>query len=72
MTLVGGQVAFHEFRILDPLTVAKVRLQALGVSESEIADVEHATRARIEQAVEAALAAPYPDPGAERAREYAP
>ena len=56
----------------DPLTVAKVRLQALGVSESEIADVEHATRARIEQAVEAALAAPYPDPGAERAREYAP
>ena len=56
----------------DPLTVAKTRLYDLGVSEPELADVEQATRARIDHAVEAALAAPYPDPRAESPTEYAP
>jgi TPP-dependent pyruvate/acetoin dehydrogenase alpha subunit len=56
----------------DPLDVAKARLLALGVAEPDIAEVEHATRARIEHAVQAALAAPYPDPAAENATEFAP
>jgi TPP-dependent pyruvate/acetoin dehydrogenase alpha subunit len=56
----------------DPLTVAKSRLIDLGVSEHEIAEVEDATKARIEQAVQAALAAPYPDPATEHPTEFAP
>ena len=56
----------------DPLNVAKARLADLGVSEQEISDVEEATKARMEHAVEAALAAPYPDPGAENPTEFAP
>jgi len=55
----------------DPLTVAKARLQDLGVSEEEIAQTEAATRARIEQAVQSALAAPYPDPAGESPSEFA-
>jgi TPP-dependent pyruvate/acetoin dehydrogenase alpha subunit len=56
----------------DPLNVAKARLQQLGISGQELTDVEDATRARIDQAVQQALAAPYPDPAAEDATEFAP
>jgi acetoin:2,6-dichlorophenolindophenol oxidoreductase subunit alpha len=56
----------------DPLNVAKARLQALGISEREISDVEDAVTARMEQAVQSALAAPYPDPADEKATEFAP
>ena len=56
----------------DPLNVAKARLTALGVSEQELSDVEEAVKARIAQSVEAALAAPYPDPAAESPSEFAP
>jgi hypothetical protein len=42
------------------------------VAETDIVEVEEETRARIDRAVQAALAAPYPDPGAERATEFAP
>ena len=56
----------------DPLNVAKARLVELGVSERELSEVEETTRARMEQAVQAALAAPYPDPTAENATEFAP
>jgi acetoin:2,6-dichlorophenolindophenol oxidoreductase subunit alpha len=56
----------------DPLPIARARLVELGVTEPEIAEVEDATRARMDHAVEAALAAPYPDPTAERATEFAP
>jgi acetoin:2,6-dichlorophenolindophenol oxidoreductase subunit alpha len=55
----------------DPLNVARARLADLGVSEREIADTEEGTRARIERAVQNALAAPYPDPAAETASEFA-
>ncbi len=37
-----------------------------------MAEVERAVAERIEDAVEAALAGPYPDPEVELAREYAP
>jgi TPP-dependent pyruvate/acetoin dehydrogenase alpha subunit len=56
----------------DPLTIARARLGELGVAEAEISEVEDATRARMDRAVQEALAAPYPDPGAERATEFAP
>ena len=56
----------------DPLTIARARLVDLGVGESEIDEVEEATRARMDRAVQEALAAPYPDPAAEHATEFAP
>jgi TPP-dependent pyruvate/acetoin dehydrogenase alpha subunit len=56
----------------DPLNVAKDRLHQLGISDQEITDVEEATKARIDHAVQEALAAPYPDPDAENATEFAP
>jgi len=56
----------------DPLEVAKTRLTNLGISERERSDVEDAVKARIARSVESALAAPYPDPGAETASEFAP
>jgi acetoin:2,6-dichlorophenolindophenol oxidoreductase subunit alpha len=56
----------------DPLTIARTRLAELGVAEAEIAEVEEATRARIDRAAQEALAAPYPDPATERATEFAP
>ena len=56
----------------DPLTVARSRLLELGVAEPDIAEVEDGTRARMDRAVEAALAAPYPDPHADGGSEFAP
>ena len=56
----------------DPLTIARTRLLESGVAEGEIAEVEDATRARMDRAVEAALAAPYPDPATDGATEFAP
>jgi TPP-dependent pyruvate/acetoin dehydrogenase alpha subunit len=55
----------------DPLNVAKARLQTLGISEREISDVEDQVKARMEQAVQSALAAPYPDPADENPTEFA-
>src|ERR1700761_8347431 len=56
----------------DPLSVARGRLGDLGVSEEELTDVESSVKARMDRAVEHALAAPYPDPAAEHASEFAP
>jgi acetoin:2,6-dichlorophenolindophenol oxidoreductase subunit alpha len=55
----------------DPLNVAKARLADLGVSEQELSEAEEAVKARMDQAVQAALAAPYPDPAQERPTEFA-
>jgi TPP-dependent pyruvate/acetoin dehydrogenase alpha subunit len=54
----------------DPLDIARSKLLELGVSEEEVRSVEDETRARMERAIEAALAAPYPDPEAEPATEF--
>jgi TPP-dependent pyruvate/acetoin dehydrogenase alpha subunit len=54
----------------DPLTRARARLLADGVTEAEIAAIEEATTTLIDQAVEAALAAPYPDPRQDAATEF--
>jgi TPP-dependent pyruvate/acetoin dehydrogenase alpha subunit len=56
----------------DPLTIARTRLLEFGVAEADIAEVEEATRARMDRAAEAALAAPYPDPATDGATEFAP
>jgi TPP-dependent pyruvate/acetoin dehydrogenase alpha subunit len=56
----------------DPLSVARRRLAELGVSEEELAEAESSVKARMERAVQDALAAPYPDPAAEQASEFAP
>jgi acetoin:2,6-dichlorophenolindophenol oxidoreductase subunit alpha len=46
----------------DPLHLARARLIEEGLTEEQIAAVEEATNGLMEHAVEAALAAPYPDP----------
>jgi TPP-dependent pyruvate/acetoin dehydrogenase alpha subunit len=56
----------------DPLTRARARLLGLGLAEGEIAATEHDVRERLDRAVEAALAAPYPDPAEEAPTEFAP
>jgi acetoin:2,6-dichlorophenolindophenol oxidoreductase subunit alpha len=56
----------------DPLNVARERLRQLGVSDDDVADVEGTIKARIDRAVENALAGPYPDPAAEQPTEFAP
>lgn len=62
----------ERWRARDPLTIARARLLEFGVAEADIAEVEEATRARMDRAVEAALAAPYPDPATDGATEFAP
>jgi acetoin:2,6-dichlorophenolindophenol oxidoreductase subunit alpha len=62
----------ERWRARDPLTIARARLLELGVAEADIAEVEDATRARMDRAVEAALSAPYPDPASDGATEFAP
>jgi TPP-dependent pyruvate/acetoin dehydrogenase alpha subunit len=54
----------------DPLTVTRDRLRSQGAAEAEIEAVERAARERLDQAVERALASPFPDPATERATEY--
>jgi acetoin:2,6-dichlorophenolindophenol oxidoreductase subunit alpha len=55
----------------DPIKLTRERLLALGCSEEEIAETESAVRTGLDRAVEAALAAPYPDPAEDAAREFA-
>jgi TPP-dependent pyruvate/acetoin dehydrogenase alpha subunit len=54
----------------DPLKLARQRLSEEGVSHDQLAMTEKAATDAIERAVEAALAAPYPDPAADAATEY--
>jgi TPP-dependent pyruvate/acetoin dehydrogenase alpha subunit len=54
----------------DPLEIAKAKLQEIGAGESDIQAVEDDVKAQMERAIEAALAAPYPDPAQERATEF--
>jgi acetoin:2,6-dichlorophenolindophenol oxidoreductase subunit alpha len=52
----------EEWLARDPLKLARARLLAEGVPEADVDDAEARAKAAIEQAVEGALAAPYPDP----------
>ena len=55
----------------DPLTAARERLIKDGVAESEIEAAEQRTRAELKQAIDNALAAPYPDPATRAGSEFA-
>jgi acetoin:2,6-dichlorophenolindophenol oxidoreductase subunit alpha len=54
----------------DPLKIARARLLEEGLIDEEIAAVEESTNALLEQAVQNALAAPYPDPQGQAASEF--
>lgn len=57
----------------DPIALLRARLAGEhGVDEERLIEVEQEADEQIERAIEAALAAPYPDPDGERATEYAP
>jgi TPP-dependent pyruvate/acetoin dehydrogenase alpha subunit len=56
----------------DPIVRARERLAGEGLATERISAVEEATRAELAQAVENALAAPYPDPDTDAATEYGP
>jgi TPP-dependent pyruvate/acetoin dehydrogenase alpha subunit len=55
----------------DPIGLTRARLLELGLEEDEIAATEADIQAQLERAVEAALAAPYPDPVEDAATEFA-
>jgi TPP-dependent pyruvate/acetoin dehydrogenase alpha subunit len=54
----------------DPIDLARRRLLELGVEEADVEAVEAEMRERMDRAIEAALAAPFPDPDQERATEF--
>ena len=61
----------ERWKARDPLGIARGRLLEAGASEADLEAVEEATRRELDDAIEAALAAPYPDP-AVKATEFAP
>jgi acetoin:2,6-dichlorophenolindophenol oxidoreductase subunit alpha len=54
----------------DPLRITRERLVAAGIPDEEIAALEEETRQELEAAVEAARAAPFPDPATEHPTEH--
>jgi acetoin:2,6-dichlorophenolindophenol oxidoreductase subunit alpha len=54
----------------DPLKLARTRLLHDGLGEELVAAAEQGATAQIDQAVESALAAPYPDPAEDAATEF--
>ncbi|HET9719856.1 MAG TPA: thiamine pyrophosphate-dependent dehydrogenase E1 component subunit alpha [Solirubrobacteraceae bacterium] len=65
------QEEVEEWLDRDPLKLARTRLLEQGLSEEQVGAVEQAVTAQLEQAVENALAAAYPDPSADAATEFA-
>jgi TPP-dependent pyruvate/acetoin dehydrogenase alpha subunit len=56
----------------DPLPHTRGRLTgALGVAEADVAAAEEAVEQQLAEAIDRALAAPYPDPQTDSARQYA-
>jgi TPP-dependent pyruvate/acetoin dehydrogenase alpha subunit len=60
----------EEWRARDPLKIARGRLLETGISEAQIAEVEAEATRLVDHAVEAALAAPYPDPDQDAGTEF--
>jgi TPP-dependent pyruvate/acetoin dehydrogenase alpha subunit len=56
----------------DPIGLTRERLLAEGISEADVAEVEQRTMSGLEEAIEAARAAPFPDPSERPAREFKP
>ncbi len=61
----------ERWRARDPLDIARERLLSLGVSEDDVAGEESGVRERLERSIENARSAPFPDPAAQRATEFA-
>ncbi len=55
----------------DPLKLTRERLLTENVTEPQIAAVEERVNAQLDEAIERALAAPYPDPQEDAATEFA-
>jgi TPP-dependent pyruvate/acetoin dehydrogenase alpha subunit len=55
----------------DPLGIERARLLDEGVPQGDVDAAEERARTTIDAGIEAALAAPYPDPEAEQATEFA-
>ena len=55
----------------DPIKLARERLLSEGVAEADLSAVDERVTAELEQAIEHALAAPYPDPQEDAATEFA-
>jgi TPP-dependent pyruvate/acetoin dehydrogenase alpha subunit len=62
----------EEWLARDPLKIARTRLLERAVGEEQIAAVEEKVSALVDQAVETAKAAPYPDPDGAPATEFHP
>jgi TPP-dependent pyruvate/acetoin dehydrogenase alpha subunit len=60
----------EEWLARDPLKIARTRLQQHGITEEQLAAAEETASQAIDQAVEEALAAPYPDPASSAATEF--
>ncbi|MGH2913653.1 MAG: thiamine pyrophosphate-dependent dehydrogenase E1 component subunit alpha [Solirubrobacteraceae bacterium] len=58
------------WRERDPLRLARARLLADGLTEEQVVAVEQTVRGQLDEAVTQALAAPYPDPQTDAAREF--
>jgi acetoin:2,6-dichlorophenolindophenol oxidoreductase subunit alpha len=54
----------------DPLDLARARLLDLGLSEDDLTATDAEVDAQMDRAVEAALAAPYPDPAQQSGSEF--
>jgi acetoin:2,6-dichlorophenolindophenol oxidoreductase subunit alpha len=54
----------------DPLDLARARLLELGLREDELAAIDADVDAQIDRAMQAALAAPYPDPARDSGSEF--
>jgi TPP-dependent pyruvate/acetoin dehydrogenase alpha subunit len=61
----------EEWKQRDPLDGTRRRLVAEGAAESDLETVEQRVRDQMQAATEAALEAPYPDPGERRGTEFA-
>lgn len=56
----------------DPLELTRARLLSEGVTEDQLVGVEESTNAQLEEAIQEALAADYPDPVQDAATEFRP
>jgi TPP-dependent pyruvate/acetoin dehydrogenase alpha subunit len=55
----------------DPLKIARAQLTADGMSDAELDEIDRTVQAELDAGIEAARAAPYPDPTARHATAYA-
>ena len=60
----------EQWRARDPLQIARSRLLEEGIAEERLAAVEEATGRLMDEAVQSAKDAPYPDPESELATEF--